>query len=267
MHSTLRADPWTIAGLALLLMPLLTMWHELGGHAAMCLAVGHRVTELGAFYVACDAQRGSAAARLVAIAGPGIDLIAGAVVVALWPRLRSDLARVVGWYVGLCLLFSGSGYLLFSGVAGIGDLGPSGDGGLAPLPAPLAWRVGFALAGGVSYAALVRLGMERLSAIIGQGQATRATRRTIAHGFYAVLCAAAVLASLPNPVGVFITLASAGAASLGGKAGLISIGFATRAQGEPLAFVIQRSRVLVFLGAAASLAFAVVLGPTIRLAP
>ncbi|MBU6269621.1 MAG: hypothetical protein KGN34_18900 [Sphingomonadales bacterium] len=264
MLGEVRVDRVTVIGLALLLMPLLTMLHEIGGHAAMCLAVGHRVTELGAFYVECDAVRGSAAMRLVALAGPGIDLAAGALVLALWPRLRGDFSRLVALYVWLCLLFDGTGYFLFSGVAGIGDLGPSGEGGLAPLPWPALWRVGFALGGGAAYFALVRLGMKQVAAMLGQGAVTMAARRTVAHWFYGTICVAAVLASIPNPVGLFITLASAAAASIGGKAGFISIGYATRDVGNAKPFVIERSWGLLVAGVAASTAFAVVLGPTLR---
>lgn len=259
-----KIDRLTIVGLGLLLMPLLTMCHEIGGHAAACVALGHRVMELGAFYVQCDAPRGTAAMRIVAVAGAGVDLLAGALVWLAWERLKSDLARLAGWYIALCLLFDGTGYLLFSGVAGVGDLAPEGDGGLAPLSHPLLWRAGLAMVGFVAYFALVRAGMGRLAAMIGQGPETEGVRRRIAHLFYAVVGAAALLASIPNPVGAFITLASAGAASLGGKAGLISIGFATKPEGAPLPFAIGRNWLVIGAGLVASLAFAVVLGPTLK---
>jgi len=32
-------DRWTLVGLSLLLLPLLTMAHELGGHALTCVAL------------------------------------------------------------------------------------------------------------------------------------------------------------------------------------------------------------------------------------
>ena len=49
----------TITGWGLLLMPLLTIWHEIGGHAAACALQGGRVTTIGAFYVDCDGPVGS----------------------------------------------------------------------------------------------------------------------------------------------------------------------------------------------------------------
>ena len=89
---------------------------------------------------------------------------------------------------------------------------------------------------------------------------------TVAHGFYVTLCVTAVVASLPNPVGLFVTLASATAESFGGKAGLITIGFETKDVGEAKAFAVERSWAVLGLGVAASLAFAAVLGPTLRFA-
>ncbi|WP_296680226.1 hypothetical protein [Novosphingobium sp.] len=264
MQATPRIDRLTVAGLALLLMPVLTMLHEIGGHAAMCLAVGSKVTGLGAFYVSCAAETGGDwARRAVAFAGPGIDVVAAMLGYLAWKRARSDLPRLVLWYVWLCCGFSAAGYLAYSGVTGIGDLGPGKGGGIGPLPMAGLWRAGLAVIGGFAYWQLIRAGKVSLDAMIGQGLPTKPARRAASHLFYIVLCAAAIGASLLNPVGLFITLASAAAASFGGKSGLISIGFATRPDGEPRPFAIGRSVPVLVVGAIASILFAVVLGPTI----
>jgi hypothetical protein len=260
----LAVDGVTVAGLALLLMPLLTMMHEIGGHASACLALGQHVTAIGAFYVDCDAAH-SFAARLVSAAGPAIDVLAAIVGYVAWRRARGDLARLILWYVWLCCAFAAAGYLAFSGVSGIGDLNP-GDGGIGPLPAPIVFRVLFALVGGLVYWRLIVLGMRTLASMIGEGPATKGPRRTVAHLYYAVLCVAAVIASVPNPVGLFITLASATASSFGGNAGLISIGYATRDEGEARVFQIPRNWPLFIAGVLTSLAFAGVLGPTLSFA-
>ncbi|MCX7285469.1 MAG: hypothetical protein NTX28_15745 [Novosphingobium sp.] len=245
-------------------MPLLTMVHEIGGHAATCVATGGRLAELGAFYVNCDSES-IGARRLVAISGMAIDAIVGGVAFVVWRRLlHGDLARLIGWYVWLSLCFSAAGYFLFSGVSGIGDLGPGEDGGIGPLPNPLVWRAAFAAFGLFAYIHLVKTGIKTLNSMIGQGAMTTPARRTIAHGFYLVLCVSAVAASIPNPVGLFVTLASAAAASFGGKAGLISIGYATRGRGEPQSFEVKRNVPIFAVGLLASLAFAAILGPTLH---
>jgi len=258
-----RIDLATVAGIALLLMPALTTLHELGGHAGACLALGGKLRDIGAFYVDCEAPS-DLARRLVAAAGPGIDIVVAALVYTLWLRMTSDMARLVGWYIWLSCGFAAAGYFLYSGVTGIGDLGPSGTEGIGPLPAPLLFRAIFALGGGGVYVLLVKAGIRTLSRMIGTGPSTMSARKRIAHGFYAVLCLAALLASLLNPIGLFITLASAAAASFGGHAGLISIGFAPGGQQDvPLPFAIERSWLLIAAGGVATLAFAAILGPTI----
>ena len=265
MASGQRIDILTIAGIALLLMPLLTAAHEVSGHATACFATGGKLAQIGAFYVDCQSPT-DAARRIVALAGMAVDALLGAIAWLVWHRLRGDLARLIGWYCWLCLSFSAAGYFLFSGVSGIGDLGPDAGGGIGPLPHPVLIRAAFALGGGVVYFCLVRAGIRGLNVMIGTGAGTLPSRRRIAHGFYAVICGAAVLASLLNPVGVFITLASAGAASIGGKAGLISIGYANRGADAPLPFVIARNWPLIVAGVIATLAFAAILGPTLALA-
>jgi hypothetical protein len=176
------------------------------------------------------------------------------------------MARLTGWYCWLSFAFSASGYFLFSGVTGIGDLGPDAHGGLGPLPQAMLWRIAFAVGGGAAYFLLVKAGIRGLTAMVGQGEETKATRRKIAHLFYGVLCAGAMVASLPNPVGLFITFASAAAATFGGKAGMISIGFSARPGDGAKEFAIARNWPLIVLGVAASLIFAIILGPTVNFA-
>lgn len=265
MDTVLRIDRLTIAGLALLLLPLTTMAHEIAGHAATCAATGGSIKALGAFYVQCDSP-GDTERRLVALAGVGVDTLLALLFWRIKDGLRHDTARLAAWYCWLCFAFSASGYFLFSGIANIGDLGPSKGGGLATLPQPMLWRAAFALGGGYVYWRMIRAGIRSLTAMIGQGSDTRAARRVIGLTFYLTMCCTAVLIGLLNPLGLFITLASAAAATFGGKSGLISIGFSAR--GEPAArpFVIARSWLIISAGLAATLAFALILGPTIRFA-
>ena len=89
-------------------------------------------------------------------------------------------------------------------------------------------------------------------------------RRTIALGYYAAFGLAALVASLLNPKGLEIILTSALASSLGAIAGLITIGFGARGAGEGRRFIIARNTALLVLGPAATVLFALALGPTIR---
>lgn len=255
----------TVIGLGLLLLPLTTMWHEIGGHAVTCAVQGGRVTEIGAFYVECEGLAGWPQA-LVALAGASMDAVLAIVAYGLWRRARGDLGRLGWWYVWVDKAFTAAGYLLFSGVSGFGDLAPGSNsgGGLGPVPHAGQFRAAEILAGAAIYFWLVRAAIRALTAMLGGGPATASAQRRIAHGYYATAGVAAVLVGLANPVGITITILSAAASSFGGLAGLISVGFAASRSGEPRPFVIRSHWVLLAAGAATTTVFAVVLGPTLR---
>jgi len=257
-----RIDLLTVIGLGLLLMPLTTMWHEIGGHAVACAVQGGRLAAVSAFYVVCEGL-GRRANILVAIAGVAVDTVAAVVLHQLWRRVRGDLARLVLWLAWADKAMVAAGYFLFSGVTGLGDLGPGEGGGIGPLPQPELWRAAEAVLGGVAYFLIVRAAIRMLTAMLGDAPASRPARQRIAHGYYLASGCASVLVGLLNPMGLFITLASAAAASLGGLAGLISVGFAVPRGDEQRAFVVERSWPVIVAGVLMAVAFAVVLGPTV----
>ncbi len=261
--TTQRVDWLTIVGLGMLMMPLMTMWHEIGGHAVFCVAQGGRASEIGAFYVQCDGLSGIADI-LVACAGVLVNAILCILAWALWRRARGDLPRLVLWLLWVSQGFVAAGYFCFSGVSGVGDLGTAAGGSLANMPFPLAWRIGETAFGILAYILLVRAAIRGLTAMLGTGPATRTARLRIGYGFYATAGASAVLVGLLNPVGIFITIMSAAASSFGGLAGFNSIANAVPRGDAPRDFVIERSWILFVLGAIVLAGFAVVLGPTLR---
>lgn len=258
-----RVDGLTMAGWGALLMPLLTMWHEIGGHAAACVVQGGRAAEIGAFYVQCTGLSGWRDV-VVACAGVAVNIVLALAAHAAWRRARGDTMRLALWLVWVSEAFVAAGYFCFSGVTGVGDLGTGPSGALSDVPAPLVWRVAETIVGIAAYVALVRAGIAGLNAMLGTGPATRPARRRIAHGYYLAAGAGAVLVGLLNPVGLFITIMSAMASSLGGLAGFISIGFAARGPDAPRAFVVAREPWVILAGAIVLVGFAVLLGPTIR---
>lgn len=258
-----RADPITIIGLGLIMLPMLTMWHEIGGHASTCVGLGGHVDTIGAFYVDCSGLSGW---REIAVssAGAAVDGLIAIVAWLAWRRLSGDLARLVAWYVAVSKGFVASGYFLFSGVTGFGDFGTDPGGGLATVSHPLIWRAALVIVGGLLYWRLYLAAAKGLDAMIGQGVATKGARRAIAHFFYATLGVDALLVGLFNPIGFVITVMSAAASSFGGNAGLISVGYASRKEGSPRAFVIERRWAILIVGFVVSCAFGALLGPSIR---
>ncbi|TPG42809.1 hypothetical protein EAH79_02850 [Sphingomonas koreensis] len=261
-----RIDPITIIGLGLILMPVLTMWHEIGGHVSACLLTGGRLRTIGAFYIDCDSVT-LMTQRIVACAGVVMDGALSLIAWALWSRARGDLMRLVLWLIAVSKGFVAAGYFLFSGVSGYGDLGPGPGGGIGPLADPWAWRIGFILFGALVYWWLVMHAIGALTQMLGDSAETGGSRRRIAHLYYIVIGLAAVLVGLFNPVGLVITIMSALASAFGGNAGFISIGYAVPKKTVLKPFVIPRSWPALAVGAIVAITFAVLLGPSITISP
>ncbi len=257
-------DRWTLIGLSLLLLPLLTMAHELGGHALTCVALDQRPTELGAYYIDCPGATGWAG-RVVAMAGTGMDVLLSALAYLAWRRAKRPLPRLALWIVFVVKGMVAAGYWLFSGVSGFGDWGPGAGGGIGPLPQPWLWRIGLAAVGLVAYIGVVKLAIRTLDAMLGGGAQAARTRRQVAMTVYLVGGASALLVGLMNPHGFAIVLLSAVASTFGGTAGLFNVAYRPVGAGEPAGFRIGRHPALLIAGAIVTLAFAVVLGPTLYL--
>ncbi|MCX7513825.1 hypothetical protein [Frateuria sp. STR12] len=259
-----RIDVWTVAGLALLLLPLLTMAHELMGHALACVATGHQPSELGAYYVQCSGDTGWSR-RLVAMAGTSVDVLLAGVGFVLWRATRRPLSRLIWWIVFTVKGMVAAGYWMFSGLTNLGDWGPAAGGGIGPLPWPWAWRVLMFAVGLIAYIAVTRKAIAMIATMLGGGDSSRRTQWTVAMTLYIVGGVAAVLVSLFNPLGIVITLISAVASSFGGTAGLFNVAYARPRELPPSGFAIGRYPAIVVAGVAMTIAFAAVLGPTISL--
>jgi len=259
-----RVDMWTLVGLALLLLPLLTMGHELLGHALTCVASGHRPSQLGAYYVECP-QTGPWSRRIVAMAGTGVDVLLALLACVAWRKARRPLPRLVWWIVFTVKGMVAAGYWMFSGVTNLGDWGPAMGGGIGPLPWPWLWRAVMFAVGLYVYIAVVRRAIRMMVAMLGGGPQARVTKRNIAMTIYLVGGGSSVLVSLLNPLGIVITLMSAVASSFGGTAGLFNVAWSRRFDEPPRHFVIGRHYAILVAGVLTTIVFAVVLGPTIYL--
>ncbi|WP_266167893.1 hypothetical protein [Dyella subtropica] len=257
-------DSWTLVGLVLLLLPLLTMVHELLGHALTCIASGHRPSELGAYYIECPSTSGWTT-RIVAMAGTGMDVLLAVLAYLAWRRVERPLPRLMLWIVFAVKAMVAAGYWMFSGLTNLGDWGPDVGGGIGPLPWPWLWRAGLFAVGLYAYIRVVRLSIRMLIAMLGGGDQARRVKRQIAMTVYVVGGVGAFVVSLFNPHGIVITLSSAMASSFGGLAGLFNVAYSRRCDLPARDFFIGRHSALVVVGLLVTLAFAAVLGPTIYL--
>ncbi len=258
-----NVDLPTLAGLVLLLLPPLIMGHELGGHGGACLAMGGKLAEIGAYYVECDSPN-ETARRLVSMAGTGADVIVFGLGLWLWRRAKSDMMRLAMWIVFVGKGMAAMGYFLFSGASGLGDWGPGEGGGIGSLPYPLFIRALEFAFGLFCYFKVIALGKATMRQMVGGNPQGATARRTISLGYYWVTGLAAIAVGVFNPKGIFVLLASAVASSFGGNAGIFSIAN-DRQEGAALPFEIRRCLPVIIAGVLVFAAFAITLGPSIKL--
>jgi hypothetical protein len=258
----------TIAAAAVLVYAVSNVAHEGLGHGLACEALGGRLLALNAVYCECDAEGMSEAAlRAKAAAGSIANLVVAAAA-GLGLRARSGRARgvldLVLWLLLTVNLLQPAGYLLFSGVVGIGDwdrvVGGSGQ-----------LRALLAIGGGLGYLAAIQVSLRWLTRFVGAepDRQQLAVRLTVVP--WLTGGALYVAAGLLNPIGIEILLASALAAGFGGTSGLAWMAqllHDERRWAVPLEPLTVPERP-VGLWAAAGLAavgFVAVLGPTVTLA-
>ena len=264
------ADRLTLIAVSALAYVVNVALHEHAGHAAACVLLGSHALELGAFYVSCDdTLLGATAVRLVAIAGPVVGLLVG--FAAFLILRRTDIRQGARWYftwlLGSLGLMTSTGYLLSSGVSGIGDLGFEADSALAGFMPQWAWRAALILAGAVSYFFAVRLAARTIDPYIaGAGPVrSRAALRMLglSYGTGAVVY---LLIGVLNPYGFVIVATAALASSMGGTSGLLWMGRLLdrgRAVPQP-GLQLTRSTGWIVAALLIVVAYALIFGPTLR---
>ena len=257
----------TVAALAYVVNVAL---HEHAGHAAACVMLGSRVLEFGAFYVNCDdARLGATAVRLVALAGPTVSLLVG---IAGFLALRAiDAAHGIRWYftwlTGSLGLMTSTGYMLASGVSGIGDLGFDADSALGGATPQWAWRAALIVAGAVSYYLSVRLAARTIDPhLSGAGPSRVSAARRMLLVSYVTGAVVYLVIGVLNPYGLVIVATSALASSMGGTSALLWMQrlFDRGRDVSPPGLTVPRSWGWIGASLLTVAAYGVVLGPTLR---
>ncbi len=249
---------------------LATGLHELLGHGLACFMVHGQVLELGAFYVNCGYNGVSdPAIRWVVFAGPLVSLLTGGVAFLLLPKVPAGRPRLAFfvWILGALGLMTFTGYLLFSGVSGLGDFGTSRDGLIYAMKPQWLWQVLEALIGAASYYGVVVFSGRQMDRLIGGGGRERVRRaQRIAMIAYFSGAAVSLLIGLLNPHGMVIFLTSAAATSLGGTSGLLWMMqlLDRRKESATSPFRMERSWAWIVAGLLAIGLYAGVFGPTLR---
>ena len=248
-----------------------TSLHEHLGHAVAGLLLGGRVAEYGAFYVNyVPGSLSQTGMRLGALAGPVVSLVLGLVGAAVVNRMRSGWGRYIVWLLASLGFMVAFGYLLFSAVTGLGDLGFDKDGLLFGAPFQIGLRIVMFVAGVVSYMVSVWWIFRAAEKVLGGGPTQRQRIVRIAMLTWIAGCAVSVFIGLFSPYGLFILLISAAPASLGGTSGFLWGPYFARvgrrddqAASEAPPVVLARNWALIAVSLIMIVVYAVVLGPTI----
>ncbi len=265
-----KSDRLTLIAISALAYIIAVGLHEHLGHTLACFVLGSHPTEIGAFYVNCDySGMSDLYIRLVALAGPVVSLligIAGFLILHRVPPRTSTFYYFV-WLLSSLGFMSATGYLLFSGITGVGDFGISRDGLLYQAAPEWLWRAGLTIAGIVSYFLTVRISVREIDQRIGgMGRPRIRYARHLALTSYLTGAVVSIAVGLLNPHGLVIVALSAAASSLGASSGLLwMMQLLNRNQQVPMpGLIIERSWGWILLGSIITIVYALVLGPTLR---
>lgn len=264
-------DLLTLIAISALAYIIAVALHEHLGHTTACILLGGHPVEMGAFYVNCDyTGMSSLNIRLVALAGPFISLVTGLVsFLVILPRIpsRAHAAYYFVWLLGSLGLMGSTGYLLFSGISGVGDFGTASDGVFYQATPEWLWRTAMTIIGVLSYATIVRFAVRKIDQHIGgEGRSRIQYALRLTWVSYITGAVLYIAIGLLNPHGLIIVAMSAAASSLGGTSGLLwMMEWLDRKKQVESGLIIQRSWVWITLGISITVIYAAVLGPTIRL--
>ncbi|MCA9839212.1 MAG: hypothetical protein KC422_20035 [Trueperaceae bacterium] len=244
--------------------------HEHLGHTTACLLLGGQAIEIGAFYVDCDyTNLGSTAIRLVALAGPFISLITG--LLAFYALKHISIKRSIQfyfvWLLGTISVMTATGYMLFSGISGIGDFGLTQDGVFYQITPAWLWQILLTLAGALSYFFIILWAIRKIDSYVpGEGRARITYTRKLLLISYLTGAVVYILIGLLNPHGFFIVLASSVAASVGGTSGFLWMGqlIDIKRDSSQQGISFQRSWTWVSIAFVSCALYALFLGPTIN---
>ncbi len=261
-------DTPTLLAIALVAYAVTAVVHEGLGHGGACLLVGGAPDTLNSCYFECRGDSlSSVASRWISSGGTLANLVfAGLSWGALAAlRTRARPATVYFWWFFFTVnVLTAFGYLMFSGMLGIGDWAKVVEG----REPQWLWRTGLALLGTALYfgpgRALVWRGLEPFV-----GSDEKRVRRTHALALWPYLAGGlqSVLAGALNPESPMLVLISAAAASLGGTSLLawyprLAARLGKQSGAPPV--VVPRSNAWLAAGALVSVVFIVVLGRGIR---
>lgn len=217
MRRPTRSDLLTIAAVAVVAYALCDLVHEVLGHGVAALLTPRlRIVSLSSVALQSEGTH----TRLVAAAGSIANVIAGAIALTLFHRRPKRTATgYFAWLFAVLNLMNGTGYLFFTAIFGYGDWQTVID-GLTPA---WLWRLALGIAGAVSYVAVVKVAARELARAVGLASLRRSEVARIVMTSYWAGGTLLVAASIFNPIGPSLILASGASSGFAAMAGLVVI--------------------------------------------
>lgn len=262
----MKSDILTIAAIATVAYVVQNVLHEGLGHGGACVLTGGDPIALSTAYFDCGAESlTSGANKFIAAAGAIVNVIVGLGLWALLARttIRNDSLRFFVWLSMAINLFTGTGYLLFSGALGVGDWVVVVE-GLQPV---WLWKLILIVSGSLLYLLCVWISLIEMNRFIGNDadRMARATRHAVIP--YVVGSTVSTIGAALNPISPLLLLTSA-ASSFGGTSAMAWMTQLLRTDrfkpeaGESIA--LPRSWPWIITAALVLLFHVLVLGPSIE---
>jgi len=224
-HHSSNINYPTLISISMLAYVITTAMHEYLGHAVACSFIGGKLTELNAFYIDCEyGSISDFSIRFISIAGPLASVLIGMISFILFRNLKNLSAntKYFLWLLGTISLLTATGYLIFSGITGLGDFGLTRDGALFELSPVWLWRTLITIFGIAGYGSVVAYSLKNLDRILGGKDPERKNRaKSLTLISYLSGCGMAILIGLFNPQGLYIILLSSVASTAGGTSALL----------------------------------------------
>ena len=243
----------TIVSMAVIASGTATLLHEGLGHGVVAWLRGDVPTMLTSNHL--DALR---ADRWVDAGGTLVNLLAGALLLALSLREERANTRYFLWLLSAFNLLPGAGYFLYSGIFNVGDWAAV----VKDDPHAGLLRVGMTLLG----AALTVACVKALAVAVRPFVAERRMYNTVGRLPYCAACLFACVAGAFDPLGLKLFFLATVAAAVGGSSGLMWAD-SLMPRGMPVQLLrVQRSRGWLVAAIVLGLGYIVVIGRGVTLA-
>jgi hypothetical protein len=212
--STARPNLATVIAIAVVAYAACDMTHEALGHGSAALLSGLPMVSLSTVALST-----AGSSRLVAAAGPLINIVAGVVSLYVFRKGKGfGASRYFLWLFATLNLLDGTGYLAYSGILDSGDWSVV----VADIAPHVAWRIGMVVAGIATYFGSVYVAAMTLVPTVRQGHIARDDMQGLVVPAYVAGGLLFVAGAVLNPIPQLILLSGA-SSGFGAMAGLLLI--------------------------------------------